>query len=69
MAAPVKCAMPDNVDINATYTLQISAQDAATGDEVSGVQFSNMSIEAVDLSGGGDLLAVGPYMLVPGPGA
>ena len=77
MAVPVKTAMPDNVDIGTSYTLQIAALDPTTGNAVSGVTIANMAIECVSGSsdagggggGGGGGLAVGPFMLVPGPGA
>jgi hypothetical protein len=70
MAAPQTANMPDNVDIGASFTLQIAALDPTTGAAVSGVKFSNMAIEADNL-GGGDLTSGPflPFMLVPGPGA
>ena len=70
MAVPVKCAMPADVDINTSYQLVIAALSPTDGSAVSGVTFSNMSIECDDLAGGdGSGLVVGPYMLVPGPNA
>ena len=62
--------MPGEVDIGASYILQVAALSPTDGSAVSGVTISNLSIECEDLSGGGGSgLAVGPFMLVPGPGA
>lgn len=59
--------MPDNVDIGASFTLQVAALDPTTGDAVANVTISNMSLEVDHLTGGS--LEFGPFMLVPGPGA
>jgi hypothetical protein len=65
MAEPYIAPMPPYLDLGAGYQLQVSAVDPTTGDQVTGVTVSNFSI-IVDNLGGGDL-AVGPFMLVPGP--
>jgi len=67
MAAPMKAAMPDNVDIGDSFTLRVAALDPSTGDAVAGVNISNMSIEVDHLTAGS--LDFGPFMLVPGPSA
>ena len=68
----IKTGMPDNVDIAANYTVQVAAIDEATGDPVTGVKVSNVTLEVVNINGG-DLsngaFVAGPYMLVPGPNA
>lgn len=46
MAQAVKIAMPDNVDVDGGYTLQVSAQDTS-GNEVAGVNISAMALEVV----------------------
>ena len=70
MAMPLIAPMPDNVDIDAYWTLQVTALDPTDGSVVSGVNVSTFSLEVVNLSGGPDAdLGYGPFMLVPGPGA
>lgn len=62
--------MPPDLDLADGWTIRVTAVDA-TGALVSNVNVSNMSIIAeaplgTDAGGG---LTVGPFMLVPGPGA
>lgn len=59
--------MPQDLDLPAGWTIRVTAVDA-TGALVSGVNVSDMAIVA-DAPLGSDTgsLAVGPFMLVPGP--
>lgn len=52
MAQPLVVGMPDRIDIGAGYVLQVTAVNPTTGATVSGVNVSNMVIEA---EGAGDL--------------
>ncbi len=70
MAVPLNAPMPDNLDLGPGFILRVTALSTTDGSVVSGVNVSNFSVElnndgSVDLS----TLEVGPYMLVPGPGA
>jgi hypothetical protein len=59
--------MPMSLDLDASWTLQWAAVDPVTGDAVSGVNVSNGAFIADQVSGTPEALAVGPFMLVPGP--
>ena len=66
MAQKVDVSMPQDLDLPAGWTIRVTAVDA-TGATVSGVNVSNMAIVADAPLGASDTLAVGPFMLVPGP--
>jgi hypothetical protein len=69
--AVLDAPMPEDLDLPDGYLLTWAAIDPTTGADVAGVVVSNVSIFGTDLrtgTGGGDEL-VGPFMLVPGPGA
>ena len=72
MAAPVTGAMPPDLDIGGSWTIRFDAVDG-TGATVSNVVVSNARIigqpTTVEPGNGTGLTLVGPYMLVPGPGA
>lgn len=70
MAQKLIVAMPPDMDLTAQYAIQWSALDPTTGDPVSDVNVSNATM-LVTLVGTttADALAVGPFMLVPGPNA
>jgi hypothetical protein len=70
MAAPMKTSMPANVDIGATYTLQIAALNPTTGAPVAGVTVSNVMLEVENVAGG-DLTSgvFRPILLRTGSGA
>jgi hypothetical protein len=62
--------MPADLDLPDGYTVTWAAVDPTTGADVSGVVVSNVSIFGTALgTGSGDGGVVGPFMLVPGPGA
>jgi hypothetical protein len=67
----VKIPMAQDLDLPDGYIVEWSAIDATTGADVAGVVVTNVSIFGTDLGGfgGGGPQIVGPYMLVPGPGA
>lgn len=62
--------MPKDLDLGPGYTLRVTALSTTDGSVVSGVNVSNFAVLVNDF-GVTDLsvLEVGPYMLVPGPGA
>jgi hypothetical protein len=63
--------MPPVLDLPDGYVVTWSAIDPATGADIAGVKVTNVSLFGTLLStasgGGGE--PVGPFMLVPGPGA
>ena len=62
--------MPSDLDLADGWTLRVTALDPVTGAPVSGVKVSNLALEvALGEGTSPEELAVGPYMLVPGPGA
>ena len=70
MAAAYESAMPPELDLADGWTVRLTALDPTTGNKVSGVTVSNLALSVVP---GGDTsvpgLAVGDFLLVPGPGA
>lgn len=69
MAQKIDCPMPQDLDLTASWSIRVTAVDS-TGSLVSGVNVSNMAIVADTLNPDtADQLAVGPFMLVPGPNA
>ena len=70
MAQKLDIGMPQDLDLPDGWTLRVTAVDGS-GSVVAGVNVSNMAIIAdapLGASAGGGL-EVGPFMLVPGPGA
>ena len=55
------------LDVDTGYTIRFTAVDPTTGNVVAGVKISKASIYATLISVGEP--PVGPFMLVPGPGA
>ena len=68
MAKPYTAAMPPDTELDNDCNIEFVAIDPATGNAVTGVTVSNMSIYFDDVGGSGDF-SYGPFMLVPGPGA
>lgn len=69
MAPKLNVSMPEDLDLTASWSVRVTALDAS-GNTVSGVNVSNMSIVADTANPAtSDGLAVGPFMLVPGPNA
>lgn len=70
MAVPLDASMPEGLDLGPGFTLRVTALATSDGSVVSAVKVSNFSVLVQDVLGdGGASLAVGPYMLVPGPNA
>lgn len=68
MAVALTASMPQLMDLPDGYIVQWAAIDPTTGADVTGVIVQNVSIFGTLLGGtGGE--SVGPFMLVPGPGA
>lgn len=65
MPQPLTVALPPNLDLWDGCVIRVTALDPATGNTVSGVNVSNVTLE-VDLLTGDDLTS-GPFMLVTGP--
>jgi hypothetical protein len=66
---PLQAPLPQFYDLTNDYVIEFAAIDATTGDEVAGVLISNIAIQVDQVEGTPSALAVGPFMLVPGPGA
>lgn len=72
MSKSLTASMPPVLDLPDGYIVQWAAIDQATGADVAGVVVSNVSIFGTLLGSGtdgGGGTVIGPYMLVPGPGA
>jgi len=71
MAIPAEAPLPPDLDLGPGFTLRVTALAVSDGSVVSAVQASNFSVLLDDQGGTVDVagLAVGPYLLVPGPGA
>lgn len=67
MAQPLTVSLPPNLELWGGCTIQVTALDPSTGDHVSDVDVSNVTLEVALVEGGVDDLAVGPFMLVTGP--
>ena len=70
MAQKLDFAMPQDLDLPDGWTIRVTAVDAV-GATVTGIVVSDMAIIAdapLGANAGGGL-DVGPFMLVPGPGA
>lgn len=60
--------LPEALDLTKDYQIEFTALDATTGADVTSVIVSNVSLLVTPLGPGAlDLLAAGPFMLVPGP--
>lgn len=67
MAQPLTVALPPGLSLGGGCTITVTALDPTTGDVVTDVDISNVTIE-VDLTAGSEAeLETGPFMLVPGP--
>lgn len=70
MARPLTAGMPRDLDLDAGYTVRITALNPTTGAVVTAVNVSNLVIMALNIGAGtGADLAYGPFMFVPGPAA
>jgi len=71
MAVPMDAALPPDLDMGPGFTLRVTALSTTDGSVVTGVKVSNFGVLVGDAGGAIDLgnLVVGPFVLVPGPGA
>jgi len=70
VAQPLNISMPFGLDVQAGYTLRVTAIDPTTGNLVGGVVVDT-TVLTVDLAGDAVAsdLQTGDWFLVPGPGA
>ena len=69
MAEKIDVAMPQNLDLPGAWTIRATAVDVS-GAVVSGVKVGPLLIVGDSpTSPTGEGLVIGPFMLVPGPGA
>lgn len=70
MAEKYKASMPPGLHLNNDWQLQLIAVDPTTGANVANVTVSGVAIVAEPMGAGAPgAVKVGPFMLVPGPGA
>ena len=70
MAQKLIASMPDNLDLDANYTIRFTAVDPSSGAVVPSVNISNAALLVSNLTASADIaLQSGPFMLVPGPDA
>ncbi len=71
MSKPLTASMPADLDLPDGYIVRFNAIDPNTGANIGGVIVSQVSIfgTLLDAGASGGTTVVGPYMLVPGPGA
>ena len=65
----INAGMPEDLDIGAGYTIRVTALDATTGNQVSGVNIDQVVLTATQVSGTPAELETGDWFLMPGPGA
>jgi hypothetical protein len=68
MSQPLIVTLPPNLQLWEGCVIRVTALNPTTGAVVSGVNVKNITIEADQLEGSESDLAVGPFMLVTGPG-
>lgn len=68
MAQKIDVSMPQDLDLPDGWTIRVTAVDLS-GSVVSAVKVANMAIIADAPLGADTSFNVGPFMLVPGPGA
>lgn len=69
MAQKLNAGMPDSLDLTESWQILFAAVDPTSGADVSGVKVSNAMLVVELVQGDATDLPVGPFMLVPGPGA
>ena len=70
MPQTLTAALPADLDLPDGYIVTWAAIDPTTGADVAGVVVSGVSLFGTKLGqGGGGTSDLGPFMLVPGPGA
>lgn len=70
MAQRLNVTLPPNLHLWDGCTVTVAAVDPTDGSIRTDVVVSDVTLQVDDIRGGtADELAVGPFMLVPGPGA
>ena len=69
MAQKLEASMPEALDLDTSWTVQFAAVSPVDGSAVSGVNVSDAAIIADQVAGPTEETQVGPFMIVPGPGA
>lgn len=70
MPQPLIAPMPPDLDLPDGYVVQWAAISPTDGSTVAGVKIKNVSIFGTMIGAGGSTsVPIGPFMLVPGPGA
>ena len=67
MTQPLTVALPPGLSLGGGCTVTVTALDPATGNVVTGVNVSNVTLEVEQTAGSEADLVVGPFMLVVGP--
>jgi hypothetical protein len=67
VAQPLIVALPPGLSLRGGCTITVAAIDPSTGNVVTGVNVSNVTIEVDQTMGSEGDLESGPFMLVPGP--
>lgn len=70
MAQKLTAQIVEDVILGGGFTVRFAAVSPTDGSAVSGVTVSNVEVTGAPQAGGGaETLQLGPFMLVPGPGA
>lgn len=70
MAIPLVAGLPPDLVLGPGYSLRLRALDPTFGTNVAGVRLTDVSYFVRNVGeGSDDDLQVGPFLLVPGPGA
>ena len=67
MSQPLTVALPPGLALWGDCEIRVTALSPTTGNEVAGVQVSNVTLEVEQTAGGA--LDFGPFLLVTGPQA
>lgn len=65
MSLPLKTGLPAGIEVSGDYIMRWRATDPTTGNDVSGVVVSNVSVYGTPLTGTPEAKE-GPYELIPG---
>lgn len=69
MSQPLSVPLPPDVDLWGGCKIRVTALNPTTGNTVSGVDVSDVTLQVVLVAGDRSDLEVGRWRLVPGPGA
>ena len=68
MAKPLTITLPPRLELWDGCKVRVTALNPTTGAVVTALQISNVTLEVDVIEGNAEDLAVGPFMLVTGPG-